>query len=79
MIKKLIGKIKFEVEIQLVKEYKDQIDQYNTNPLKHLIKECDKKVRKIRQNVLRNNRTMNIKYYECYRLMQNGNVTSRAI
>jgi len=45
MIKKLIGKMKFEVKIQLVKEHEDQIGQYNTNPLKHLIKEYDEKAR----------------------------------
>ena len=47
MIKKLIGKIKFKVEIQLVKGHEDKIGQYNTNPLKHLIKEYDEKVRKM--------------------------------
>ena len=29
--------------------------------------------------MLRNNRTTNIKYYRCYRLMQNRNVISRVI
>ena len=47
MIKKLIGKIKFEVEIQLVKEQENQIGRYNIYLLKHLIKECDKKAREM--------------------------------
>ena len=47
MIKKLLSKIKFDIEIKLLKGPENQIGLCSRNPLKYLLKECDTKIRKI--------------------------------
>ena len=41
------------MEISLVKGYKEQIGSYHSNLLKHLIKECNKNAREMRENAYR--------------------------
>ena len=47
MIKKLLQKIKFDVEISLEKGHGKIIGSYQINPLKYLLRECDKTSREI--------------------------------
>ena len=60
MIKTLLRKIKFEVRLKLVRGHEDPTGQCNTQRLKYLIKECDLKASKARENVLSNEITTNI-------------------
>ena len=83
MIKTLLRKIKFEVRLKLVRGHEDPTGQCNTQRLKYLIKECDLKASKARENVLSNEITTNIAcepfqalLIKCV-LAVNSNVTTR--
>jgi len=79
MIKRLLRKIKFDININLVCRHENEIEQYRLQPLKHLIKECDLKSRYAREEVLRNESITNVKYYSSYALMLKDNIISRSI
>ena len=79
MIKKLLMRIKFEVEMRLVKEYENEIGLYYHQPIKHLIKECDMAARKTREEINEWENNDNIKFYRYYSLHKNGTVQSRSI
>ena len=51
IIKRIIKKIKFKVEIQLLRGHKENIGQYRQNQLKYLIKQCDRRARKKREEI----------------------------
>ena len=50
-IKRLLKKIKFDVEINLIRGHENNIGEYRRNPTKHLIKNCDARARIKRENI----------------------------
>ena len=64
MIKKLLIRIKFEVEIRLVKEYENEIGLYHHQLIKNLIKECDMARRKTREEINKRENNDNIKFMD---------------
>ena len=77
IIKQLIKKIKFEVDIKMVKGHKEQIGTHNQNPLK-------KKYAIVMQTQERGEISMktnknNIKFYISYRVKRNAELQTRAI
>ena len=79
MIKWVLRKIKFKVEISIEKGHRKQIELYCSHPLKHLIKECDRNAREMQENTHSKEHKTNIKFYGSYSLMHNGNIASRTI
>jgi len=78
-IKKLLSKIRFNVVLKLVRGHEEEIEQYQLQPLKHLIRECDMKAKKEREDVMNRDRDTNIKYYGSYALKKENVVLSRSI
>ena len=68
MIKKLLEKIKFEVEIELVRGYEKEIETYRQQTLKHLICECNQSARRTREEIYKRDNISNIKFYSSYSL-----------
>ena len=60
-IKRLLKKIKFDIEIKLIRGHKNNIGEYRRNPTKHLIKNCDTKARIKRENIEKEEIEKNIK------------------
>ena len=79
MIKRLMKKIKFKVEIKLTRGYKSNIDDYQQYLIKHLIQQCDRKARKMREDIGLELNESNIKFYGCYSLKKEGIVQMRPI
>jgi len=79
MIKKLLEKIKIEVEIELVRGYEKEIRIYRQQLLKYLIQECDQSTRRTREEIHRRDNISNIKFYGYYSLEQKGLLQSRSI
>ena len=61
MIKTLPNRIKFNVVLQLVRGHEINIRNYQTQPIKHLIKECNIKSREVRASVLKRENNTNAK------------------
>ena len=78
-IKALMRKIKFEVEITLVKGHEKTVPPYNSAPLKHLIKEYDKNAKKSRTLIHRSPGVHNIKFIGSFAITQKGVIVSRSI
>ena len=78
-IKELLEKIKFDIKLRLVRGHDDPTKQFNSQPLKHLIRECDLKARKTRTDVDNFDQTTNIKFYGNYATMHNDVIMSRNI
>ena len=79
MIKHLIEKIKFEVKIHLIKSHEKQVGTYEQNLMKHLIKECDRKAKTIREESRNKMNCTNIKFYGSYTMKRNGELQSKAV
>ena len=78
MIKRLLRKIKFEVKIHLLWGHDENIGEYWQNPLKHLIKQYDRKARKKREEIESEVCNNNIKYYGIYVLEKDGIAQTRS-
>ena len=61
-MKRLIKKIKFELEFVLVKEHKVPISSFQNKPLEYLIKRCDRIAKDARETCNENERITNIKF-----------------
>ena len=72
MIKRLLKKIEFEVEIKLVWGHESNVGKYYRYPIKHLIKHCDSKARKKREEINSEVNMSNIKFYGAYNLKKEG-------
>ena len=79
MIKQIIKKIKFEIELKLVKGHKKQIRTYYQNPLKHLHCECDRRVRQAREEISNKMSNMSINFYRSYSIKRKRELQSRSI
>ena len=44
-IKKLLSKIRYEVEIQLQREYQKTTDPFQSNPIAYLVAKCNRKAK----------------------------------
>ena len=77
-IKELLQKIKFEVNINLIRGNDDTTDQ-NIQPLKLLSKECDEKAGEARMNAERFEAIINMKYYGKYVIIKDEVIMSRNI
>ena len=78
-IKHLIERIKFDIKIHLIKSHEKQVGTYEQNPMKHLIKECDRKAKTIREESRNKMNCTNIKFYGSYTMKRNGELQSRAV
>ena len=56
MMKHVMKKIKFEAQIKLVKGHEEQIGTHDQNPLKHLMRDCDRRARKTREEISKKNK-----------------------
>ena len=63
-IKSLLEKIKFDVEIKLIRGHESNIGSYRNNPIKYLIKKCDERARRIRENIELEERESNVNIME---------------
>ena len=79
MIKRLFDKIKFNVVLQLMRGHEESIERYQTQPLKHLIRECDTNAKEERLNAMHRERDANVKYFGSYAIMKDRVVLSRSI
>ena len=79
MIKRVLRKIKFEVKVSIEKGHEKQIGPYHSNPLKYLIKECNRNAREMQENAYSKEPKTNIKFYGSYGLIHNGNIALRKI
>jgi len=77
-IKRILKRIKFDVEIKLIPGHGNNIGSYRDNPLKHLIKKCDERARRKRENIELEEARDNIKYYGNYVLSKNDIVQMRS-
>jgi len=71
-IKRLLKKIKFDIEINLIRGHENNIGEYRRNPTKHLIKNCDARARIKRENIEIEESENNIKWYGNYALTRNN-------
>jgi len=78
-IKEIIDRINFEIKITLVKSHDKQIGTYQENPIKHIIRECDKEARRTREQISTKPSCTNIKFEGRYCLRRDGKIQSRAI
>ena len=78
-IKRLLEKIKFEIQIELVKEHKKPEGNYQLKPLQHLIVECDQEATKQREKINEKNQIHNIKFEGFCALKLRGNVYLKSI
>ena len=78
-IKRLLEKIKFEIQIELVKGHKKPEGNYQQKPLQHLILECDQEATKQRERISEKNQIHNIKFEGFCALKLRGNVCSKSI
>jgi len=79
MIKQLIRKINFDVEIKLIRGHEKGVVHYQNEPVKWLIRQCDKEAEQAREEARTQSRDSNIKYYGRYSLMKDGIVQMRSI
>ena len=72
-------KIKFEIEIKLIKGYQKIINLFHENLMVHLIRKCDMKVKQIQETI--NERTMitNIKFLGYCRIIVNRMIVTNSI
>ena len=61
-IRSLISKISFEIEIKLIKGHQKISSPFQNMPLQHLLKECDKEARALREYIEDQLNETNIKY-----------------
>ena len=54
-------------------------NSFADHPLKHLIRECDKRPRNVRELINNENRITNIKCYGSYNVTRTGEIQSRAV
>ena len=78
-IKSLKDKIKFEIELLLVRGHEKIVSPYSSAPLKHLIKECDENAKKIRTLTHEKPGVHNIKFLGSFAITQDGVVINRSI
>ena len=79
MIKKLLQKIKFDIEISLEKGHGKIIGRYQTNPLKYLLRECDKTSREMQEGARERQNKTNLKFFGSYSLVYEENIMSRSV
>ena len=72
IIKKILKKIKFEVEIKLMRGYEKGGVNYQQDPVKWLIQKCNKFTKKARENARSINNETNIKFYGCYSIKKDN-------
>ena len=51
-MKKILNRIQFDAQFKLIKGHEPVKDQFNWNPLQHLMKGCDEEARNIRENCI---------------------------
>ena len=78
-IKDLLQRIKFNVNIHLIKSHEKVIGTFEQNPMKHLIKECDRRAKSTREQIESKRNCHNIKFYGNYCLKREGELQSRSI
>ena len=67
------------MEIKLLRGHEKGGVNYQQEPVKWLIRWCDKTAKEIREKARSINTEMNIKFYGCYSLMKDGRVQMRSI
>ena len=79
LIKQLMKKINFEVEIKLMRGHEKGVVRYENEPVKWLIRQCDKEAEQAREEAMKQMRESNIKYYGRYSLMKDSIVQMRSV
>ena len=78
-IKDKMNRIKFQVKIVWNKGHEKNIGAYGQHPTKHLLRECDKIARGVRENLNQKEGITNIKFYGNYALKQDDQIHLRSI
>jgi len=78
-IKQKIDQIKFDVKIVWNKGHEKEIGEYRQQPTKHLLRECDKRSKSVRENMHRKEQTTNIRFYGNYCIKQNNEVKLKSV
>ena len=78
-IRRLIRKIKFTVEFQLIKGHPKNSPTFEQRPLEYLIRECNQAAKEARMQVYRRINDMNIKYVGYYAIKINGSIMTNSI
>ena len=68
MIKRLLQKIRFDVEIKLTQGYENNIGLCQQYPLKHLMHEYDIRAKKTREEINCRENKSNVKFHRYHRL-----------
>ena len=78
-IKETLDTVQFEIEILLQKGHDEVNVSCQRAPLKHLIRECDRKARECREKTHRREGTHNLRFLGSFALQKNGIVTNRSM
>lgn len=78
-MKKLLKKIRFEVEFNLVKGHKAPSGPFQMKPLEHLIRMCDEKARVTREKCSDMGRETNIKYVGFWSMEIKGILSTNSV
>ena len=78
-MKEILNRIQFDVEFKLIRGHEPAIDQFNRNPLQHLMKGCDEEARKIRENCITKERETNIKHVGKCSLEIRGKIVTNSV
>jgi len=78
-IKNKLDQIEFEVKIVWNKGHEKVIGNYSQNPTKHLLKECDRRAKLLRENISSKEMTTNIRFYGNYCLKQNNEMKLKSV
>ena len=65
-------KIKFEIEIKLIKGHQKIVDPFYENSITHLIRKCNVKAKRIRETINKRIMTTNIKFLGSYSMIVSG-------
>ena len=79
VIKEKLQNIKFDVELSLERGHSEVTGRYQTNPLKYLLKECDKTSREMQETARERQIKTNLKFYGSYSLVYDGNIIARSV
>jgi len=78
-IKEKMKQINFQVNIVWNKGHEKEIGLYRQHPTKHLLRECDRRARSVRENLHMKEKVSNIKFYGNYCLRQEEQVQLKSI
>ena len=78
-IKEIMEDLPFQVQLILVTKYKKKMVTFTQNPIESLLKECDEKATRAREEISRRRNETNIKFIGQCRLKVNGNITTNSV